>query len=175
MLPRILLKMNRLKSSPMQISYCCRKLKTLLMTQLWALNNPKFLWALTHPYSLMLLPPSNLSASQKFFDTSKSDPISRLLNGLLLRKPLKTLQISLPCLLVRSNISQALFINFTYLKEQHLIQKSANNIYPLPRRHISRRPWMLCLRLEYVSRLKPRTSSVYRQLLWQQKLIAPMD
>src|SRR5882762_1047462 len=175
MSPRILLTMNRLKSSPMQISYCCRRLKTLLMIQPQALNNPKFLWAPTHPHSLVLLPPLNPSVSQKFFDTLRSDLISRLPNGSPSNKPSKTLQISMPFPLVRSNIFRALFIDFTYLKERHSIQKSANNIYPLPRRHISRKPWTLCLRLGYASQLRPRTLSVCRRSLWRRKPTVPVD
>jgi hypothetical protein len=147
----------------MQIFYCCssRISRTHLTTQPRVLNNLKFVWALTHPYSLVLLLPSNLSVSQKFFGTSRSDPTSRPPNESLSNKPLESLQTSMPSPSVRSNTFPVPITSFTYLKGQHSTRKSASNTYPLPRQHTSRKRWISCLKPEYANQLTPRTSSAY--------------
>ena len=131
------------------------------MIQLQAVNSPKSLLALTHLYSLALLPHMRPSALQKFFDTSRLDLTSHPLNESLSNKPLETLRTSMPSPSVRSNTFLAPITSFTYLKGQHSTRKSASNTYPLPRQHTSQKRWISCLKPEYVNRLTPRTSSAY--------------
>src|ERR1700683_3093303 len=144
------------------------------MIQLQALNNLKSLLVLTHLYSLALLPHTRPSALQKFSDTSRLDLTFHLLNRLPLRKQLLNLRTFTPFPSARSSIFLAPTTNSIYLKGQHLIQKFANNIYPLLRQLISQKHWTSCLRPEYVNLLMPKMSNVYHPSLWQPRLTPPV-